>query len=308
MIGSGAARAASTFGVVGFLLVGAVGGCSSGDDGQDDVTPNVEIVDHTRSGLGATAVKSINGTYVGCFQRSGAWSVNVSGGTLTNPALTVVKDDTSCTLQVTEVVADQTYAAAAAMTLTTSYAANATAFAPSSGGSTAFMANAMLSAVDFASNFTLTLLYSDDLSQTTAPDVTGNYATVQASSAVLTVTAPNYTISLTSGTPFTFQLDANKIVQSVAGNASLTDGTITGSGYVIDNGTLPASPTYVSVALVYAAGTERLITGSNPVIPSSYFSLTGQNLTSTVVRTVIVSRTVSGVKAYQLFKISFKAP
>ena len=308
MIGSGAARAASTFGILGFFFVGAVGGCSSGNDEQDDVTPSVEIVDRTRSGLGATAVKSINGTYVGCFQRSGAWSVNVSGGTLTNPALTVVKDDTSCTLQVTEVVADQTYAAAAPMALSTSYLASATAFAPSGGGVTAFTANAKLSAVDYASDFTLTLLYSDDLSTTTAPDVTGNYATVQASTSVLTVAATNYTFSLTSGTPFTFQLDASKIVQSVAGNATLTDGSITGTAYVIDMGTLLPSLTYAGVALAYAAGTERTISGANPVVPASYFGLVGQNLTSTVVRTVIVSRTVSGVKAYQLFKISFKAP
>lgn len=307
MTGRGAARIASTFGI-GFMLVGAAGGCSSGDDTQESVTPSVEVTGRGASALGASAVKSINGTYVGCFQRSGAWSVAVSGDPLTNPALTVVKNDTSCTLKVTEVVADQTYAAASAMTLTTSYAASATAFAPSSGGSTAFMGNAKLSAVDFSSDFTLSLLYSDDLSSSNAPDVTGNYATVQASSSTTTVTAPNYTISLTSGTPFTFQLDASKVVQSVGGNATLTDGTITGSAYVIDMGTLLPSLTYAGVALAYAAGTERTITGANPVIPAANFGLVGQNLSSTVVRTVIVSRTVSGVKAYELFKISFKAP
>ena len=292
--------------LVGVALATSVVGCSS-DDGEAFVSPTVEVVDTATSALGSSAVQWINGSYNTCLTRTGSWSARVSGtNPMDNAALTVVKDDTACVLKITSVMADQAYNPAAPMTLGTAYSGSATFFSPASGGAVQFSANAKLSAVDFGADFLLTFLYSGDVTSTDAPDITGTYAQVTGSTAVLTVTAPNYTISLTSGTPLTIQLNASKVVQSVAGNITLTDGSILGTNYVIDNGN--TTSTFLAAGIAYGLGTERTLSGSNPTIPASQLALVGVDLTSTVYRTIIVSRTVGIVKGYQLFKIAFKAP
>ena len=123
---------------------------------------------------------------------------------------------------------------------------------------------------------------------------------------VATIVAPtNYTIDVSG---LTFQLDATKLVTSVGGQAQLTDGTLTGSTYAIDMGTLPATPTYDQVSLAWVAAllTQKTITGANPAVPGAQFGILVLSLlSSSQVRTLIVQRTVAGVSAYQLFRITF---
>ena len=286
-------------------LVVMAGGCGA----AETVEPSVSLIERASSALTAGSVTALNGTYGSCVERSGAWSVRVSGvAALANPALSVVKGDSACTLTVTEVVADQTYTTTTALGLSTSYRATASPFAPSSGGATVFYANAKIDATSFASDFVISLLYSGDPSATDAGNVTATYATVSSSAQALLVTPPDYTISFTTGTPFTLQLDAAKVVTSASGAATLQDGTSLGTSYVVDQGTLGANPTYLQVQAAFLFGTNRTISGANPTVPASYFGLSGVSLASPVVRTVIVGRLLSGVLGYELIKVTFKSP
>ena len=261
------------------------------------------------SALGAATVTMLNGTYTGCAQRSGTWSLRVSGSAaLTNSALSVVTNDTACVLSLAEIVADQTYVPASPIALTAAYKGAALAFAPSGGGGTAFVANTKLDAVTFASDFVVSVAYSADVTTVDGGDALAAYATVTPSSVVTLVPAPSYTLSLTSGTALTIQIDASKIVTSASGVATLTDGAQLGETYVVDQGTLGATPTFAAVATAYIAGTERTISGANPTVTASDFGLSGQSLATGVVRTVIVAHTSVAVKGYQLFRITFKAP
>ena len=283
-------------------------GLGCGDSAPGSVRASARIVGES-SALGAATVTMLNGTYTGCSQRSGAWSVLVSGSAaLTNSALSVVTNDTACVLSLTGIVADQTYVPSSAIALTASYKSTALAFAPSGGGSTAFVANAKLDAVTFASDFVLSLAYSADVTTVDGGDALAVYATVTPSTVATVVPAPSYTLSLTSGTALTIQIDASKAVTSASGVATLTDGAQVGETYVVDQGTLGATPTFAEVAAAYAAGTERTISGANPTVTASYFGLSGQSLATGVVRTLIVAHTFVAVKGYQLFRITFKAP
>ena len=98
--------------------------------------------------------------------------------------------------------------------------------------------------------------------------------------------------------------NANNIVTSATGNASLTDGSTTGTGYVVDDGTLAATPTFGQLDAAYNAGTETAIAGANPTIAASAFHLVGADLDVTNVRTLIIRRVTSGVAAYQAFKVT----
>ena len=89
--------------------------------------------------------------------------------------------------------------------------------------------------MSFGSDFQITIEYSRDATSTDAGDILATFATVVPSSVVsLGVDAPDYTISFTTPTAFTVQMNVSKVVQSVAGNATLTQGTIPGGVYVVD--------------------------------------------------------------------------
>ena len=280
----------------------------------ESVSPNVVVVGTATSALSGGDITSINGTYTTCTNRIGTWSLRVSGvAPLDHTALSVVKDDASCILTVTDINAGGVnYTGTPAIALGTSYAGAASSFAPFLGA-VGFTGNAKIDSTSFASNFQITFLYSEDLRNGGSTDVTPSaYTTVEASVVTQGVPAPDYTMSLSTGTPFTFQMNALKVVTSASGNATLIDDTVAGTNYVVDNGTLPASPTYANVQTTYALaatlGQEKTLSGSNPTIPAANFNLVGQTLLlSNVVRNVIVSRTVNGVKAYEIFKVTFKA-
>lgn len=293
----------AAFGAAMGVCVLAMVGCAGADTSAGSTVPEGEVLGTASSSLSNGSIQWVNGTYTNCVNHTGSWSARVSGvATMTNGALTVVKNDTTCVLSMTGIYADQLYGATPALALGTSFAAVASSFG---SGAAQFSANARLDSVQFAADFQLSLVYGDTTTAPTSVVVNSAYATVQASTVTTGVSPPNYTIDTSS---FLFQIDAIGLVTGVSGSAQLTNGTNTGTTYAIDMGTLPASPTYlqVGVAWITAVTTQKPITGANPAVPSSQFGVLGLNLlSSSQVRTLIVQRTVAGVSAYQLFRITF---
>jgi len=119
------------------------------------------------------------------------------------------------------------------------------------------------------------------------------------------VPPPNYTFDPAS---VVVKVDASRTVLSVSGDLTLTDGTRTGTAYVVNAGTLPASPTLADYDGAYQAGTQVVIAGANPVIPGASLLAVGTSLVSPATRTVLVRRQVSGVVAYQAIKLTFNGP
>lgn len=289
----------------GMVLALGMAACAAEDSGV--VVPKV-VVARTATALTSGSVTAVNGTYTGCEGRSGAWSVRVSGaGALDHDELTVIKGDTNCQLAVTELVTSETFVATPPMALGTSYVGTASAFRPAAGIDVAFYANAKLDSASFDSDFQLSIVHSDDPNLSGGQEISATLATVEASVIATVVGAPDYALSFTGGSPLTLQTDVNKVVTSASGQGVMLDGARTGSGYVVDS-TLGANPSYAAVALAYNLGSVTAIGGANPAIPVAKFGLVGQNLSTPAVRTVIVSRTVLGVLAYQVFRVTFKAP
>lgn len=276
------------------------------DDGAEVVAKHVEVVGVGAAALAGGSLTAVNGTYTSCAGHSGAWSVAVSGSpTLANPVLSVRKNDAACQLTITELVTAQTFTSTPSIALGGSYVATASAFAVGNNP-VAFHANAKLDATTFASDFQISIVHSADVSAVDGGSAAASYATVQASTLGVLVAPPDYTLSLTNGTPFTLQVDVDDVVQSVSGVATLTAGARTGEKYVVDQGTLPASPTYANVLLAFTTGTQRDLSGTT--IPAAHFGLVGQDLTAAKVRTVIISHTELAVTSFEIFKITFQAP
>ena len=293
-------------------LVGAcflgMAGCAPADATEEATSPiavasDGEVLGSVSSALTNGSVQWINGTYTSCVGRTGAWSARVSGtAAMTNAALSVVKNDTTCILSMTGIYADQLYAATPAIALGTSFAAVASSFG---SGASQFSANAKLDSAAFAADFQLTLVFGDTTTTPTAVVVNSAYATVQSSVVTTGVTPPSYTID-TSG--LLFQIDATGLVTGLSGSAQLTNGAVTGMTYAIDMGTLPANPTYLQVGVAWTVAllTQKPISGANPTVPGAQFGIVGLNLLSgSQVRTLIIQRTIAGVPAYQLFRITF---
>ena len=289
-----------------FGLLGGAAACAEGvkDPYDDAVTGTV------RSELTGAPVVSLDGVYTGCAGRSGSWSIRVSGASaLNHPTLSVVNGDSACILTVTHVNANEQFTAVPPIPLSTAYASAASLFV-GPGGET-FRGNARLHDATFRSNFSLSLVHSVDPEEDDGLSSFGSWATVTGSVAVSSVAAPDYTLGLTQGAALAVQVDVAKLVVTATGSATLTDGATPGSAYVVDRGTLSVSASYETVASAYdvevAAGRERTITGANPTIAASEFGLTSVSLSSPVVRTVIVSRMVAGVRGYQLFRTTFSS-
>lgn len=156
-----------------------------------DGTADLDEVTHA---LTSSAITAVNGTYgAGCSGRSGAWSLRLSGiDPLPHPVLSVRKNNSGCVLNLTSIVAGQTYTATP-FALTTSYPANATAF--SLAGTVAFYANAKLSSTTFASSFIVTLRVSADASVgsvgVTASRLSTGYRLFDATDTPVTITDPD---------------------------------------------------------------------------------------------------------------------
>jgi hypothetical protein len=223
---------------------------------------------------------------------------------LPNPALSVVQNNTACVLTLTELVADSTYALSPSIAMTGSYPVSPSSVA---SGSSQFYVSAKLSATSFSGNFSISLAYSDDPAAVTA-GVTASYLSVTGSGAAAAVAAPTYTVAFDTAPALDVRVDAGYVVTQVSGKASLTDGATTGTGYVVDLGTLSASPTFADVDAVYNAGSPVTISGANPQVDGTAFSLVGVDLHTAAVRTLVIRNRVSGVSSYQAIRITFSHP
>lgn len=280
------------------LLLGGCAATAGEPTGEGDV-----VLGTVTDPLTVGAVKWLNGTYTGCINRTGAWSARVSGSeTMDNPALGVTRNDTACKLSITGVVADQAYTAVTPILLGASYPGSPTSFI-AVGGAT-MLGNASVDSVSFASDFQINFVYAGDDPPVSSSTVSGGYATATSSTAMTTALPPTYSIDVTN---LRFNADPIQLIVGINGYAQLTDGILTGTAYVIDS-TLGANPSYAQTASAWTGAvlTQKTISTVNPQIPASEFGIASLSLLgSTQVRNVIVRRTVLGVHAYQIFRITF---
>jgi hypothetical protein len=108
--------------------------------------------------LAVGQLASVNGSYgMGCVDRASTWSAEIMmGAPLTAPRLSVLMNNSTCVLTLTELrTLSQVLTASPPMALTTVYKISPSAFA----GTSPFLANARLSAATFADDFVITVLY-----------------------------------------------------------------------------------------------------------------------------------------------------
>jgi hypothetical protein len=266
--------------------------------GNDVVHGQIDAIDMREGTLAGGELQSVNGTYgAGCTDRTGSWSLEVEvGAMLDNPELSVVLNDDGCQLTLTELRTDLgLFAASPSMLLTAAYKASPSEF----DDPVSFYANAKLSSVSFAADFTLSVLYSDDPSNA-LDDANAEFEVVESSVAPESVDSPNYTIDPDS---LILLVDSDQVVESASGNVGLTAGMVTGQTYVVTESI--GLDTYAEIDAAYIAGTPAAI-GAN--IPASAFDLVGEDLDAAAVkRTLIFANIEEGVAAYQAFEITFHA-
>jgi hypothetical protein len=270
-------------------------GCS----GDDSVGASAVGVDHTTQALLSGDLESVNGTYgAACRDRvaGSTWSVEIAtGATLDYLPLSVVLNDTACVLTLTSLhTTAGIITAVPAFALTTTYQAAASSF----GSPIEFYANARLSAVSFAADFVITILYSDDPAFAD-DDNTASLAVVYATATAGAVPAPDYTLEADG---LLVSTDVNDVVQSVAGTADLTDGPVPvlGQLYVVVDAA--GLSTYADIDAAFLAATPAAIVAG---LPAAAFTLVGADLTVPKVRTVIIANTDSGVRSYESIEITF---
>jgi len=269
----------------------SVSACS----GEASVNGKTGVIDKRSELLLSSDLESVNGTYgVGCTDRSGAWSAEIEpGAALDNDELSVVLNDTGCVLTVTELrTTVGALVAAPAFALTTSYKVSASEF----GAPLEFYANAKLNSVSFASDFTLTILYSDDPALA-VDDTAATFDEVQAVAAGQSLAAPDYAIDLST---LLYGTDAGDVVTSASGSVGLTAGMVAGQTYVVvdDSGL----DTHEELDAAFIAGVPAAI---GATVPASAFTLIGDDLTIPQKRTLIFANTQDDVVSYQRFEITF---
>jgi len=134
----------------------AIGASGCGNSVEQD---QVVVVDTRSQALSALDVLSINGDYSGCHGRTGSWSVALdSGAVLDHTALSVILNDVGCVLSLTELhtAVAGLDAISPPLVLGLSFAPTASAIPDSTD------VNARLDRVDFAADFVITVVFSDD--------------------------------------------------------------------------------------------------------------------------------------------------
>jgi hypothetical protein len=302
----------STLSFAFLLALASIGGGASGCTVQTDasVRPRLEVIDRTKNAFSAASITSITGTYgTACDGRSAlgtdAWTLSVSGGPAGNE-LSVRKNDTDCVLTIDSVVtAGATFIGTPAIALDAAdaYAASASAFAED-GEAVAFYGNAKVSALSFATDFTISFLASDATTASDEGDKGATFATESGSLSGGTVAASDYTIDLGS---FGVAKDVNNVVQSVSGYAQLAEGSSTGQDYAVYAGALTGASTLIQVEAAWAApvSTGSLSGLTSLQLPASGFGLSGVDLDTSPQRTIIIRNTDQGVSSYQLMLITF---
>lgn len=280
--------------------------------GPSEVKPRLDPIDHFTSALSLGSLLEVNGVYgANCLQRTGSWSAGIAGfSSLTNSALSVIKDDTACelslsSLRIGTVMTNSLYSPASAMALGSSYANNGTALKDDPMNPISMYLNARITPdLSFAGDFTIQMVYSDDPRLATGTKA-ATYGVAQSAVSAGSVTPPDYTLSLAN---LGIEVDAGDVVLSVSGTGDLTDVLTTGQQYAITSTNLGATPTIAQVEADFAAATPYAITGANPSIAASRFNLVGQDLTSGVTRNLIIQNLVSGTASYERFLITFNKP
>lgn len=280
--------------------------------GQHDVLGRGDLVDRTNQALSVGSLLEINGTFgAGCTQRSGDWSVGLGDfSSLTHSPLSVLLNDAACTLSLTSIragsqIADALYFPPAPIPLSAGYQLSGSPFRKMPMDAPAFFANTrILPDMSFAQDFVLQSVYSQDPSATSLSR-NADFAVVYGGAMAVGVPQPDYGATATN---MSFQVDALKIVHSVAGQVDLTAQLVGGQSYVIDLGTLGEQPAYAQVDAVYSLGSPVALSGINPSIPATAFGLVGQPLLTPVQRNIVIANEVSGVRSYQIISITFGTP
>lgn len=274
-----------------------VGACSAAKEHASDDNVGATASALTRS-LTAHPLASINGTYQGCSQRTdgSGWSLHIGGaGALPHPQLTVVKNDTACHLDVTDIVSNiggvynvqgGTYQ------LADDWSAAARTFQQSA---TEYLyANVRLDDALYNDDFVVTVRYSDDANDT-ASTVNSNYAVVQGTATAERVPAPDYAIDLTS---VVVQKDVADNIDTIVGTVGLMPNGQSAEDMVVVNGDI-AGTTWVDVDQAFKAGTPQ--PAGN--IGADQVAAPGTHLPAT--RVIILRHTLTGVPSYTTFTITF---
>ncbi|MFO0578597.1 MAG: hypothetical protein U1A78_31725 [Polyangia bacterium] len=285
----------------------AAGGCGDAQVAKSQV----DLIDKVSHALTTSTVRALKGTYgAGCIQRTGTWALGLNGFTPTEDALSVVKNNADCVLSLSEVhagtlAAPAMYSMTAPMALDSAFASNGAAFMLDGQGDTVFYANFRIQPdLTFNTNFSLEMVYSDDSTEVTAQK-SAAYAVQTSTASSSNVAPPDYLISLSG---ISLQVDAGDVVQTASGSASLTEGSVLGEQYVIDQDTLSATPTFADIDALFAAGQKSNLTPGSPSIPVADFALGGTDLTAGQKRNVIIANIENGTRAYQIFRVTFNRP
>ncbi len=278
-------------------------GCSESPV-DETISARTEVVNRSAQALTASTLLWANGTYTGCTSaaHTGNWSARISGvAPMDYTTLTVVKNDTSCVLTLTQLVGASPYKGTA-IPLGASYAVSGSAFSTflADGGlnPVLFYTNAKISSALYAADFTLTILVSDNLADSSSP-TSATYATVTSSgNGASAVPAPNYTVAFGS---LSITTDVNQAVQTATGTVALNAGSQAGETYVVDVNQSLGS-TFAAIDTAYGAGTPVAVAAT---IPAASFTLGSATLPT--VRNVIVLHTANFVKSYQVIRITFTA-
>jgi hypothetical protein len=188
-------------------------------------------------------------------------------------------------------------------------AASAFTAASEDGGTpeVAFYANAWNMEPGYFDDFTIALFYSPGPNQTSA-GASATYTTDAAGPAWADqVPVPDYSVDLSQ---VTIQTDANGWVTSASGPVNFTFNSVQGSGYLVDDGTLPANPTFGELDALYTSQTPTPLTCCGHwsfSIDASTLSLQWTQLPA--VRNVVIGNEwMAGVSAYQNITITFAPP
>ena len=291
------------------ILATLASGCASSAEENVHAAVNVASVGSALSASGITAINGVYSATCDGHASDEAWSAGVNGNAaLANPELSVRKNDSDCSLSLTEIVVGATtYAAGQDIVLATSYAASPASFKDVDVDPVDFYGNAKISSLSFADDFTITLLVSSDPNAAETGSKQGSFATQTGTVTAGNVEAPTYTIALSS---FTMQTDANDVVSSTSGYAQLSAGPVEGQTYAVYDGLLTAASTPEEIAAAYDGATYSGLLSSltSLQIPHDQFALVGQDLTDAdVVRTVIIRNTdaETGIVSYQLIAVTF---
>lgn len=297
--------------VVTTLLLSLVVAACSSSSRKDDENVGATAQALTRS-LTAHPLAFVNGTYSGCVQRpdGSPWSLRIAGaGALPHAALTVVKNDVACHLNVTDLDsnAGDTYTVdGGSYAIADDWSATSRTFASASNPGTDYLyANIRLDDVLFNDAFVLTVRYSDDANDT-AVSVSSNYSVVTATAVAERVPAPDYTIDVSS---LVINTDANGDVDTTSGAAAFTLVTQTAEDYVVLDADI-GGPTWADVDSSWnsasaGGGMNIGVTAFTGSIPSVQLAPHGMALATPHVRTVILRHTLTGVPSYTTFTITF---